>query len=533
MDSISIFTGLVLLLLLSLAHLMIKLFFIFYNNHSSNNMKNNLPPSPPSLPFIGHLPLILKKPLHQSLSAMTSLHGPLLLLRFGSRPAVVISSAPLADECLTTNDLALANRPKFPSSRTSSYNYTIMASAAYGPGWREMRRVSTIQVLSVHRLSFFADVRAAEARTLARRLFHDTSSPDHEFKTVQLRSRLFGLALNVIMMMMVGKRYYGGEPDDAVSRQFEEMVEEGFALAGASNIGDFLPWPLGWIARIGVERKLARIHNNTDQLTQTLINEQRKMRKASAAAEEEEAEHSILYEKRKNKTLIESLLSLQESQPEQYTDLFIKSLVSSLLPAGTHTSSITIEWAVSLLLNNPEKLDKLMHEIDDRVGCGRLLEESDLPKLPYLKNVISETLRMYPAGPLLVPHESVKECKVGGCTIPGGTMVLINVYAIQRDPEIWSEPTKFLPERFTEDSKLKRSKIFPFGMGRRRCPGEALAMMEVGLVLGTLVQCFEWRRVESEDVDMKEGSGLSLPKEHPLQALCRPRQSMISMLSQF
>ncbi|KAK8953519.1 Isoflavone 2'-hydroxylase [Platanthera guangdongensis] len=312
------------------------------------------------------------------------------------------------------------------------------------------------------------------------------------------------------------------------------MLEEGFALAGASNVGDFLPWSLGWIARIGVERKLARIHNNTDQLTQTLIDEQRKMRKASATtAEEEEAVHSILYEKRKNKTLIESLLSLQESQPEQYTDLFIKSLVSSLLPAGTHTSSITIEWAVSLLLNNPEKLEKLMHEIDDRVGCGRLLEESDLPKIPYLNSVISETLRMYPADPLLVPHESVKECKVGGCTIPGGTMILINVYAIQRDPEIWSEPTKFLPERFTDDSKLKRSKIFPFGMGRRRCPGEALAMMEEGLVLGTLVQCFEWRRVESKDVDMKEGSSLSLPKEHPLQALCRPRQSMISMLPQF
>ncbi|KAK8918422.1 Isoflavone 2'-hydroxylase [Platanthera zijinensis] len=464
MDTISIFTGLVLvlLLLLSLAHLIIKLFFISYNNHS-NKKKKNLPPCPPSLPFIGHLHLILKKPLHQYLSAMASLHGPLLLLRFGSRPAVVISSAPLADECLTTNDLALANRPKFPSSRTSSYNYTIMASAAYGPGWREMRRVSTIQLLSVHRLSFFADLREAEARALARRLFHDTSSPDHDFKAVQLRPRLFGLALNVIMMMMVRKRYYGGgEFDDGVSRQFEEMVEEGFALAGASNVGDFLPWPLGWIARIGVERKLARI-----------------------------------------------------------------------LPAGTHTSSITIEWAVSLLLNNPEKLEKLMHEIDDRVGSGRLLEESDLPKLPYLNSVISETLRMYPAGPLLVPHESVKECKVGGCTVPGGTMVLVNVYAIQRDPEIWPEPTKFLPERFTEDSKLERGKIFPFGMGRRRCPGEALAMREVGLVLGTLVQCFEWRRVDSEDVDMKEGSGLSLPKEHPLQALCRPRQSMISMLAQF
>ncbi|KAK8953403.1 Isoflavone 2'-hydroxylase [Platanthera guangdongensis] len=514
MDAISIFTGLV-LLLLSVAGL-IKRFIISYNEEE----KKNLPPSPPSHPFIGHLHL-LQKPLHQSLSAISSLHGPLLLLRFGSRPVLVVSSAALADECFTTNDLALASRPKFPSTRTASYNYTTIASAAYGPWWREMRRISAVEVLSGHRLSFFADVRAAEACALARRLFHDTSSPDQDFKTVQLRSRIFGRALNVIMMMMVGKRYYGEELDEGESRRFEEMVEEGFALTGASNIGDFLPWPLGWFARIGVKTKLARIHNYKDRILQTLIDEQRKKR--GPKEEEEEAEHS---------TVIELLLSLQKKQPEQYTDLFIKTLISSLLSAGTDTSSNTIEWAISLLLNNPEKLEKLAHEIDDIVGSGRLLEESDLPKLTYLNNVVSETLRMYPVGPLLVPHESMKDCNVGGYTIPGGTMVLVNAYAIQRDPEIWSEPTKFLPERFTEDSKLERGKIFPFGIGRRRCPGEALAMREVGLVLGTLVQCFEWRKVDSKDVDMKEGSGLTMPRKHPLRALCRPRQSMIPMLTQ-
>ncbi|KAK8953515.1 Cytochrome P450 81D1 [Platanthera guangdongensis] len=139
---------------------------------------------------------------------------------------------------------------------------------------------------------------------------------------------------------------------------------------------------------------------------------------------------------------------------------------------------------------------------------------------------------MYLVGPLLVPHESMKDCKVGGYTIPGGTMVLVNAYAIQRDPEIWPESTKFLPERFTEDSKLERGKIFPFEIGRRRCPGEALAMRDVGLVLGTLVQCFEWRKVDSKDVDMKEGSGLTMPRKHHLQALCQPRQSMIPILTQ-
>ncbi|KAK8919333.1 Cytochrome P450 81F1 [Platanthera zijinensis] len=516
MDAISIFTGLV-LLLLSLAGL-IKLFISSYNEEE----KKNLPPSPPSHPFIGHLHL-LQKPLHQSLAAISSLHGPLLLLRFGSRPVLVVSSAPLADDCFTTNDVTLASRPKFPSFRTPSYNYTTMGTAPYGPWWREMRRIATVEVLSGHRLSFFSDVREAEARAFVRRLFRDASSPGRDFKTVQLKQRLFGLTMNMIMMMMVGKRYYGEvEANERQSQLFEEMMEESFTLAGASNVGDFLPWPLGWFARLGVKSKLAQIHNYRDRLMQTLIDEQRK-RRGAEEEEEEEAGHS---------TVIESLVSLQKSQPQHYTDLFIKCICLSLLSAGTDTSANTVEWAISLLLNNPEKLEKLEHEIDDKVGRGRLLEESDLPKLTYLNNVITETLRMYPVVPLLLPHESTKDFKLGGYNIPSGMMILVNAYAIQRDPEIWSEPMKFLPERFTDDSKPERGKVFSFGKGRRSCPGEALAMREVGFVLGTLVQCFEWRRVDSEDVDLKEGSGLTMPLKHPLQALCRPRQSMIPMLTQ-
>ncbi|KAJ4965862.1 hypothetical protein NE237_017711 [Protea cynaroides] len=204
----------------------------------------------------------------------------------------------------------------------------------------------------------------------------------------------------------------------------------------------------------------------------------------------------------------------------------------TLLLAGTDTSSGTMEWAMSLLLNHPEILKKAQAEIDGSIGQERLLEESDLSKLPYLHCIISETLRMYPAGPLLVPHESSEECIVGSYTIPRGTMLLVNIWAIQNDPKIWVDPTEFRPARMERiEGGRDGFKLMPFGSGRRGCPGESLGMRMVGLALGSLIQCFEWERVGEEMGDMEEGTGLTLPKAKPLLAKCTPRSTMLDLLS--
>lgn len=204
--------------------------------------------------------------------------------------------------------------------------------------------------------------------------------------------------------------------------------------------------------------------------------------------------------------------------------------MQDLILAGTDTVATTLEWAMSLLLNHPDILNKARIEVDTLMGKDRLMEESDFPKLPYLQNVISETLRLYPAAPLLVPHMSSENSHVGGFDIPRDTILLANVWGIHRDPKLWENATSFKPERFEKVGKNETYKLLPFGIGRRACPGTDLAKRVLGLALGSLIQCYEWKRVDDEKVDMTEGRGLTMPKIEPLEAMCQPRSIIRKVL---
>ncbi|GMH01442.1 hypothetical protein Nepgr_003281 [Nepenthes gracilis] len=179
--------------------------------------------------------------------------------------------------------------------------------------------------------------------------------------------------------------------------------------------------------------------------------------------------------------------------PEFYLDVTIKGFIVNTLIAGHNTTSNTIEWVMSLLLNYPEELSKARKEISTHVRDDRLIEESDLSKLQYLNNMIFETLRLYPAAPLLVPHMSSQDCEIAGFKIPQGTMLLGNAWAIHRDPNLWEDPTNFKPERFqgADVNACYNYRYIPFGVGRRACPGEALASRVIRLVVASLIQCFE------------------------------------------
>ncbi|KAL7256083.1 hypothetical protein ACSBR1_010083 [Camellia fascicularis] len=478
----------------TLPYISLSVFFLLiaFKFLSKARTQKNLPPSPPALPVIGHFHL-LKQPLHRTLHQLSQNLGSVFSLRFGSHLVVVVSSPSAVEECFTKNDVVLANRSRVAFGKYVGYNYTTVVAASFGDHWRNLRRVMAVEIFSTSRLNAFLSIRQDEIKLLLLRLSQNSF---RDFKKVELKSKFYELTFNIVMRMIAGKRYYGDDLSNyEEAKEFRELVIEAFKYGGASNPGDFLP-VLRWIDYQGLDKNLGRIQKKIDAFLQDLINEHRR-------------------DKSKN-TMIDHLLSLQESHPDYYTDEIIRGLISVMILAGTDTSSVTIEWAMSLLVNHLEVLKKVRAEINTNVGQDRLIDEHDLPKLHYLQAIISETFRLFPTVPLLVPHVSSDDCIIGGFNIPRGTMLLV-----------WDDPASFKPERF-EGGEVEGHKLMPFGMGRRACPGAGLGQHVVGLALGSLIQCFEWERFTKKAIDLTEGKGLTMPKAVPLEAMCKARDIIMN-----
>ncbi|KAI4322896.1 hypothetical protein L6164_022547 [Bauhinia variegata] len=476
-----------------------------------------LPPGPPGLPIIGHLHL-MKSPIHRSLQKLTEKYGKVMFLRFGTLKVLVISSPSAVEECFTKNDVVFANRPRTLAGKYLNYNYTTIGFAPYGDHWRALRRLTSQELFSLSRLATLASARVDEVRLLLKQLFDKSEG---KWTQVELRQRFINLVFDVTLRMISGKRYYGTDVVSQEAQEFKSLMDDVFELLNPC-VNDLFP-VLQRIDFLGMEKKMRKVMKKLDNFVQNLLEEHRTKRSSSSTEV-------------KDMTMIDVMLSLQESDPKFCTDETIKGVTMAVLAAGTETSATTMEWALANLLNHPEAMNKVKAEIDSHVGQERLLEESDIPKLTYLQNIILETLRLYPAGALGVPHVSSKDCTVSGYHVPKGTMLMVNLWALHRDPKNWVEPTRFMPERFEKNNGQgaggEAYNMVPFGAGRRQCPGANLAQRIMAFTLGSLIQCFEWKKPnEDKQLNMDEGDGLTLPRLEPLVALIRPRQQITPLLA--
>ena len=199
-----------------------------------------------------------------------------------------------------------------------------------------------------------------------------------------------------------------------------------------------------------------------------------------------------------------------------------------LFAAGTDTSSSTIEWAMAELIKNPESMKKVQEELARKIKQD-VVKELHLPQLNYLDACVKETLRLHPPAPLLLPHRALESYEVTSYTIPKDSQVLVNVWAIGRDPMNWDDPLVFKPERFLNsalDFKGNDFEFLPFSAGRRICPGIPMAAKVVPLVLASLIHIFDWSLPhgnDSEKLDMSEKFGVTLQKEQPLHLIPKVR----------
>ncbi|KAE8657996.1 Kinase superfamily protein [Hibiscus syriacus] len=475
------------------------------------------PPGPKPWPIIGNLNLIGSLS-HQSLHKLSRRYGPLMHLKFGSYPVLVASSSDMAKEFLKTHDQIFASRPQLAAGKYLSYNYSDILWSPNGPHWRQSRKIFLNELFSSKRLESFLFIRVEEIRAFVSRL-HGLSG-----KPVVLKKHLLCLTLSVISRMGFGEKPFSVSGDDRLGSnsvmslpEFQELVDEFFLLAGVVNIGDWIPW-LDFLDLQGYIKRMKALKKKLDRFLDHVFDEHKRKKK--------ELSKDFVA-----RDMVDLLFQLADD-PDLNVKLtydHIRGLILDLITGGTDTSALTVEWAISELIKQPQLIGKATKELDRVIGRERWVEEKDIPQLPYLDAIMKETMRKHPIAPLLAPHLAMEDCKVAGYDIRKGTRVFVNTWSIGRDPFLWEQPEEFRPERFLGrniDVKGRSFELLPFGAGRRMCPAYNLGLKMVQLSIANLLQAFNWKLPDDtkvEDLSMEEGSGISTPRKFPLVAVMEPR----------
>ncbi|GMI93955.1 cytochrome P450, family 82, subfamily C, polypeptide 4 [Hibiscus trionum] len=480
--------------------------------------KKTAPEAGGAWPIIGHLRLLGGlQPPHITLGNMVDKYGSIFSIKLGVRRALVVSSWDIAKECLTVNDKAFATRPKLLSMKYLTYNHAMISTAPYGPYWRQVRKFAMIELLSNHRLESLKHVRESEIKMSLQQLYelwNMKRSSNSDKVLVEMKTWFRDVTLNLILRIIVGKRIPFSDERDDEAEKWKKSLDDIMEMSGKFLVSDALPF-LRWLDIGGDEKSMKKIAEESDRAVQGWLREHKQKRAEDEANSE--------------KDFMGIMLSLLHDVEEHDADTINKATSLVLILGGEDTTYVTMTWALSLLLNNPDVLNKIQQELDIHVGKDKLfVTESDTKNLVYLQSIIKETLRLYPALPLSVLHEANEDCTVNGYHVSAGTWLILNIQKIQRDPRTWENPYEFRPERFMTTHKDvevrgQNFELIPFSSGRRMCPGVSLALQVLQLTLANLLHWFEFETPTGEAVDMREAAGLTSAKATPLEVHITPR----------
>ncbi|KAI8014924.1 Cytochrome P450 71A9 [Camellia lanceoleosa] len=487
------------MLLLFLIALPIFLFFILHKHRVNRHVL--LPPGPTGLPFIGNLHQLDNSAPHRYLWQLSKQYGPLMSLRLGSVPTLVVSSARMGKEVMKTHDLEFASRPSMVGQQKLSYNGLDLVFTPLNDYWREMRKICVLHLFNSKRVQSFQSVREDEVLLMIKKISKQASAK----KGINLSDTVMSLTSTIICRVAFGKRY---EDEDHERSRFHSLLNEAQALMAIFFVSDYFPL-MGWIDKLsGLYGRLEKNFKELDMFYQEIINDHLDPKRQTSEQED----------------ITDVLLKLQNdhSFTIDLTLDHIKAVLMNIFIAGTDTSAARLVWAMTALMKNPKVMRRVQDEMRNLIREKGFVGEDDIQKLPYLKAIVKETMRLYPAAPLLVPRETTQTIKIEGYEIPSKTLVYVNAWAIGRDPEAWDNPEQFLPERFLGsaiDFKGQDFELVPFGAGRRGCPGIYMGAVTVELALANLLYSFDWELpvgMKKEDLDTEVIPGITMHKKNAL-----------------
>ncbi|PIA30308.1 hypothetical protein AQUCO_05600024v1 [Aquilegia coerulea] len=503
----------------NLFYLIFFFLFIFlvirFNRSETNNYK--FPPSPLKLPIIGNLHQLHGSP-HHAFKSLAQKHGPLMLLHLGSKPTLVVSSPEMALDVMKTYDHVFSSRPELQFAKRLFYGKD-MAFAPYGEYWRQLRKVCVLQLLSAKKVQSFRFVREEEVGLMVDRIKDSSSST----AVVNLSEMFVSLSNDVVCRVAFGRKYSEGK----IGKKFKGILKEFMYLIGVSNVGDLIP-SLAWLNNLnGLNARVENNFRDIDSFIDGVVEEHIEKRKLGGHGSGDNEEEDF----------VDVMLGIEKGDSDHgisWARDSTKAIVLDMFAAGTDTSSVVMEWAMSELIRHPNVMEEVQKEVRDIAGGKLMINETDMDEMHYLKSVIKEILRLHPPLPLLVPRESMQKVQIQGYDIPAKALVMINTFAIGRDPKLWEEPDKFWPKRFLNgdstsvDFKGQNFQFIPFGSGRRGCPGAVFAISIIELVLANLLNKFDWALpdgMDFKDLDMEEESGITVHRKNDLILTAKPHYS--------
>ncbi|CAF1920145.1 unnamed protein product [Brassica oleracea] len=482
--------------------------------------KGQLPPGPRGWPIIGNLfHMIMNRPVHVWIHrCMEDMQTEIACFRFARVRVITVTSSEIAREVLREKDEALADRSESYSSNLISHGYKEIVFSSYGENWKLMKKMMTTKLMSPTTLNKTLGDRTLEADNIVTYVFN-LPRPG----SINVRDVALTYCHAVMMRMMFGQRHFDVAAEDGglgpKEKEHMDAIYQALDCFFCFNVTDYLPFLRGW----NIDNEEEEVREAVDILNRCndpIIHERMHLWRNKGGKETEE-------------DWLDILITLKDDQGMPlFTFDEIRAQCKDINVASIDNTMNNVEWTIAEMLNNPGILEKATNELDVVVGKDRLVQESDIPQLNYIKACSRESFRLHPANAFMPPHGARQDTTLAGYFVPKGSQILVSRLGLGRNPNIWDEPNVFKPERHlaghvrnSMDVTLMEPEMrfVIFSTGRRGCAGTKIGTSMTIMLLARLLQGFEWTLPnDTSQVELVTAdSNLFMAK--PLLACAKPR----------
>ncbi|KAH9889802.1 cytochrome P450 [Cubamyces lactineus] len=471
-------------------------------NWAARSRGRPLPPRPRPWPLIGNVSDLPKLKPWRKFLELTSTYGDIMHLRVLGEDIIIIGSADVANELLNKRSANTADRPSLAVIELSGQDVNF-ATFPYGQWWRRHRR-SFWQQFHPGTLSRYLPIQREGAHNFLATLLE---SPSH---------RSTSTFQGVILKIVYGIDVCAGDERLAIATAALESISQATPGHSIVEVLPFLRYAPSWFPGAGFQKDFAKSKVANYRLKNELF---------------EEVKQAIGRGEQRSCVAVELLKRGRRSDQGPDEEQVMKHICAVAVEGSSDTTGYTLEGFFLAMAMYPDVQRKAQAELDRVVGLSRLPDHNDSKELVYINAVVKEALRWHNVMPLGVWHRTIADDEFNGYFIPGGSMILTNVWNILHDPHAYENPYEFCPDRFIKDGKLDGTVRDPtdymFGFGRRICPGRHLAIPSLFINIASILHVFEISLPLDDNgkpipVEYKETHGL-LSRPEELRCIIKPR----------